>query len=111
MASIAQACSASSPVFTRPNWDSYRTKFRPRAFGFTALNGLTPASSEVSRRRRDGHDVSRDRPENTPGFDVFGHNRTRRFDHENTGSHFHSGAAHVYRGSPHRPASDQRPTD
>ena len=62
-------------------------------------------------RAANGHDVARDRLENTPGSDVFGHNRKRRFGHENTGCHFTSGAAHDYRGGLHRPASDQRPTD
>jgi hypothetical protein len=57
---------------------------------------------------RDGHDLSRDRPENAQMADVFGHNPKRPSRHENAGGYLGLGTAHDYRGGLHRPAFHQR---
>jgi hypothetical protein len=57
---------------------------------------------------RDGHDLSRDRPEIAQIADVFGHNPKRFCGHENTGRHLRPGAAHDQWGGLHGPAFHQR---
>ena len=47
-------------------------------------------------------------PENAPNSDVFGHNRNRRWRHENAGLHLGSCAAHDFRGGLYRPAFHDR---
>src|SRR6186713_2737448 len=53
-------------------------------------------------------DLSRDRPEIAPSFDIFGHNRDRPSGHEISGHDFDSGAPHDERGRHFRSVSDGR---